>query len=262
MKKTQLIWSFVKPEPLKFLFWVEWVVFCFILFMQGKIQSWQQAGIAAALLVFFYLTACILFDIKEKKSKPISLKSLLGLATGFVILDQGIKLMVLRHLPVNASFPVIPGWFEITHRTNQHGAWILTHLSDQTISWTTPILLFMVFMLLFLTLPVFRYARKDRAESFWLEASFVLILASLVCWPAEMLFRGRIIDFIGLPGLVAADTKDLYLTIGTVCFVLETIENPNSDWHWRGWKNEWASMKRFFLGVWHTLLEDLKKIKK
>jgi hypothetical protein len=53
-----------------------------------------------------------------------------------------------------------------------------------------------------------------------------------------------VLDYIGLPGVVAADGKDLYLWLGVSGVLAEMLTSPDQPWRWRGWKDESASAAR------------------
>jgi hypothetical protein len=53
-----------------------------------------------------------------------------------------------------------------------------------------------------------------------------------------MHFRGYIVDFMVLPGVLAADLKDLFAAIGAAAFCAEALDNPNVSLRPRGWRQD------------------------
>ena len=73
-----------------------------------------------------------------------------------------------------------------------------------------------------------------------------------------MFMRGYIVDFIGLPGSVAADFKDIFAYIGTAAIIMETAEEPEKNMKWKGWNIEINEMKDFSSGVILFIIQDLR----
>jgi hypothetical protein len=59
-----------------------------------------------------------------------------------------------------------------------------------------------------------------------------------------MPLRGHIVDFLCLPGVVTADLKDIYLTIGIAATFVETLDNPDLSRPWQGWRAEKNNMQQ------------------
>ena len=53
-----------------------------------------------------------------------------------------------------------------------------------------------------------------------------------------MAFRGHIVDFIQLPGLMTADLKDIWVIIGVAALFAEVLDNPELSWRGGGWRKE------------------------
>lgn len=262
MKNAATYWVFLKPLPFKMLFLAEWLIFILILFAQGEILSLQQLAIATYPLLLFYLGACILFALRDRKQPHLSSWGPVGLAVCLAITDQGCKTSVLAFLSQGASIPIIPGWLEITHQTNEHGAWIFNDFADSSIPFITTLLKVSFFAILAIVIPLYRYFKEGRRNSVWLEASFILIFAGLISWVIDMFWRSFIVDFIGLPHLVAADLKDIYIYFGAATAVLEVIDYPGADTRWQGWPAEQQELGKVVKGVSNILLRDFQFLQK
>jgi lipoprotein signal peptidase len=262
MKNTATYLVFLKPLPFKMLFLAEWLIFILILFAQGEIRSLQQLAIATYPLLLFYLGACILFALRDRKQPHLSSWGPVGLAVCLAIIDQGCKTSVVAFLSQSASIPIIPEWLEITHQTNQHGAWIFNDFADSSIPFITTLLKVLFFAILATVIPLYRYFKAARRNSLWLEASFILIFAGLISWTIDMFGRGFIVDYIGLPHLIAADLKDIYIYFGAAALVLEILDYPGAVFRWSGWPAEQQELGKVARGVSNILLRDFQFLQK
>lgn len=76
----------------------------------------------------------------------------------------------------------------------------------------------------------------------------------------DMFLRGYIVDFIGLPGLVTADLKDIFAYIGAAAIVIEALERPQKNLMWKGWETEILEIRQLFSGATQFILQDLNLI--
>jgi len=83
-----------------------------------------------------------------------------------------------------------------------------------------------------------RYYTTTNRKSLWADVAFIGLFAGVASWVCDMAFRGYIIDFINLPGLVTADFKDILVTISAAAIFAETLDNPKISWRWDGWRQE------------------------
>ena len=171
-------------------------------------------------------------------------------------MDQIFKWIVSITLPVNDSFPIIAGWLEITYRRNFHGAWIFTHLSVDSIPMITPLLKIFCIALVLMIIPIYRYFKTIRGNKFWMSVSFIFILSGVLSWMVDLFIRGFILDYIGLPGIVACDLKDIYVYFGAVALILEVLDNQTKFKLWYGWNYEREATIKFLSGVWQIITHD------
>lgn len=249
--------KYMKPALLKLLFLIEWFTFVLILVFQGKIQTFPRLWVALYPLLFFYFMGSLFFAMKDKPWIPKKTFQLIGLALGLVVMDQIFKWIVSVTLPVNDSFPIISGWLEITYRRNFHGAWIFTQLLADSIPLITPLLKFFCIALVLMIIPTYRYFKTIRGNKFWMNLSYVLLFAGILSWMTDMFMRGFILDYIGLPGIVAFDLKDIYVYLGAVALILEIVDGQSKFILWNGWNSEKEDIKKFTIGVWQIITQDL-----
>jgi lipoprotein signal peptidase len=259
LEKINGMMKILKPSIRKIIFLAEWLVFIFILIFQGKIQNFHQLGVALYPLLFFYLIASFLFNLRDKKRQPLTTKNLLLIVVGLFLFDQLIKIIVVGLIPTNNSISVISGWFEFAHRQNPHGAWIFTNLSDNTIPGIVPVLKVFFIVLTILIIPIYQYLESSLGPKYWIQIGFVCIFSAFLSWMVDMFLRGYIVDFIGLPGLVTADLKDIYAYIGAAAIIIEAVEEPR-NLQWTGLKTEILEIRQLYSGVTHFILQDLNLI--
>lgn len=258
-EKVKGMMKILKPSSGKMIFLAEWSIFIFILIFQGKIQTFQKLGVALYPLLYFYLVASLLFYLRDKIKQPLSTKNLLLIVVGLFLFDQLIKLVMVSLIPTNSSIPVISGWFEFAHRQNPHGAWIFTNFSDNSISWIVPILKIFFIFLTILVVPIYRYSVSRLGSKYWIQIGFVCIFSAFLSWMVDMFLRGYIVDFIGLPGLVTADLKDIYAYIGAASIIVEAVEEPQ-NLKWKGLKTEIQEIRQLFSAATQFILQDLNLI--
>lgn len=240
--------QFLRPTGIKLIFVVEWLLFLLITGWQGGLQTWQQVGVAAYPLLFFYLIGATLNALSGKIKQVAHGWWLLALALGLMLLDQIIKLLVATFIPFRTAVPLINGWLNLAHNCNFQGSWLLSQF-DSPVENLIPLGL-MAFLLLLLSWFGYRYYVTHHRASLWADVSFLGLFTGLASWLVEMPLRGHIVDFICLPNVVTADLKDIYLTIGIAAIFVETLDNPGLSRIWQGWTQE----KENFRQLWRSFI--------
>jgi lipoprotein signal peptidase len=260
--------SFLRPTRNKLIFLIEWLLFLVITGLQSGFSSRQQVWVAAYPLLFFYLVAALLESFSRQIKQIVRGWWMLALALGLVLLDQIIKWLVTIFIPFRTAVPLISGWLNLSHDCNFQGSWLISQF-NRPVSSLIPVGI----MALFLSVGSwfgYRYYVTHQRASLWADAAFLGLFAGLASWLVEMPLRGHIVDFICLPGLVSADLKDIYLTIGIAAIFVETLDNPGLSRRWQGWPQEKANFRqslRQFLAFsrqevqanWQTLRHKFRK---
>lgn len=234
--------SFLRPTRNKLIFLVEWLLFLAITGLQGGLSSRQQVLIAAYPLLFFYLVAALLESFSPKIKQIARGWWMLALAVGLVLLDQAIKLWVTATIPFRTAVPLLTGWLNLSHDCNFQGSWVLSQFNRPASSLIP--LGVMAFSLLIISWFGYRFYIVHQRASLWADAAFLGLFAGLGSWLIEMPLRGHIVDFLCLPGVVSADLKDIYLTIGIAAIFVETLDNPGLSRTWQGWSQEKANFRQ------------------
>ncbi|MBN2391372.1 MAG: signal peptidase II [Anaerolineae bacterium] len=216
--------AWLKPSKIKLAFLVEWGLFIVIEVTRGKVHSGHALLVAAYPLLFFYLVACILVALSQRAWKIAHGWRLPALAIGLAMLDQALKTVIATVMPENASIPIVEGWLHIAHARNYNGTWIAATFTlssgpfIQSIQWA------MTIAVLALSVVYHHYYSTHQHQSFWADVAFLGVFAAYTSWMWDMAFRGYIIDFIQLPGLVTADLKDILASLCTAAIIAELLD--------------------------------------
>lgn len=144
--------------------------------------------------------------------------ALIGLVAGAVlVLDQATKALVLKHLPLGESIPVIPGFFDLTHVHNPGGAF--GFLSGMSAEFRG--LLFVAVSLLAVGLILYFYWQTPVRQRL-LAVGLSLIFGGAVGNLVDRIRFGIVVDFLDLyagelhwPAFNIADSA---ITVGVLIF--------------------------------------------
>jgi lipoprotein signal peptidase len=230
--------AFLRPTRLKLAFLAEWVLFILISAGQGKLEPNHQILIAVYPLIFLYLAACALTAWSRHTQQLAQGWRLLGWPLGLALLDQVSKLIVIAFVPYQTSIPIIDGWINLAHERNTQGSWLASVLNVQAVGIFNTVQWMLAVIVLFCSMLCHRYYTVTNRQSLWADVAFLGIFAGLASWICDMAFRGYIIDFIRLPGLVTFDLKDVLVTLAVGAILAEALDNPRVSWRWQGWRKE------------------------
>jgi lipoprotein signal peptidase len=233
---------FLRPTRNKLIFLIEWLLFLIISVVQGGLRTGQQLMVAAYPFLFFYLAAAAIESLNRKFKQITRGWRMLALALGVVLLDHVIKLLVVTFIPFRTIVPIFRGWLNLAHNCNFQGSWVLSQM-DRPVGSLLPLGM-MAFLMMICTWFGYRYYLAYQRSSLWAEFAFLGLFAGLASWLVEMPLRGHIVDFLCLPGVVTADLKDIYLTIGIAATFVETLDNPDLSRPWQGWRAEKNNMQQ------------------
>jgi lipoprotein signal peptidase len=235
---VRVAFGWLRPTRLKLLFVIEWGLFVLIAWMRGSLGSVHQALVALYPLGFFYLIACGLAAWSRRVQRIAANWRLVTGALALTGLDQAAKTIIVARLPLGASVPLVSGWLHLAHRRNAYGSWVLGITQPQAARIFLLVLVMVAVLVLLGSLASYRYYVRTHRPSLWAGMAFVGLFAALASWLIDMALRGCVVDYIELPGLVVADLKDIWLTVGIASLFAEALENPQLSWHWQGWRRE------------------------
>ena len=146
--------------------------------------------------------------------------------------------------------------------------WLLSTLSARELG--TVLLMIVVPLTLLFSVLCHRYYTCTQGRSVWADVAFVGLFGGGMSWVCDMHFRGYVVDFIVLPGVLAADLKDIFVTIGAAAFCAEALDNPNVSLRPRGWRQDGKDLLRLVArvtdfsvqelhGLWRTVVDRLVK---
>jgi len=251
--------AFFKPTKNKLVFLIEWSLFILIELVRGKLATWHQLLLAAYPLIFFYLVACVLVALSQHIQQIAQGWRLLVLALGLIVFDQVLKTIVSALVPYRASYPIIKQWLHIAHARNYEGSWITNSFGIARKSIVDFIQWAGVIFILFFTILSHRYYIATHRQSLWADVAFLGTFAAWASWRWDMAFRGYVVDFINLPGLVTADFKDILATLGAAAFFVESLDNPEISWRWHGWRKESGALIQLLKNLYRFLINQEHK---
>ena len=145
--------------------------------------------------------------------------SIVGL---IVIVDQITKALILHHVELYRSIPVIPGFFSITHIHNPGGAFGFLAQGDSGLRQG----LFLLASAAAVVLVIYYYV-KTPANLPWLSAGFAMILGGAIGNLIDRLRMGEVVDFldvyIGDAHWPAFNVADSAITVGVVIILFHLL---------------------------------------
>ena len=147
----------------------------------------------------------------------------LGVVAGSIlILDQVTKALILAHLPLGGSIPVIRGFFDLTHVHNPGGAFgFLAGMSAEVRS-----LLFVAVSLVAAGLILYFYWQTPHGQRF-LSVGLALIFGGAVGNLVDRMRFGIVVDFLdvyaGTLHWPAFNVADSAITVGVCIFAYHIL---------------------------------------
>jgi lipoprotein signal peptidase len=251
--------AFLKPTKIKLVFLVEWILFVLIIAAGGELES-NQVLVAGFPLIFFYFVACVMAALSKHRQRVAQSWGLFTCAVGLIVLDQAIKTGVTALVPHQTSIPIINNWLYLAHEYNFHGSWVAVTFNVQSVSVFNLIQWGLVIPVLLFSILCRRYYVAKYRQSLWVDVAFLGIFSGVASWACDMSLRGHIVDFIHLPGLVTADLKDVFMTIGVAALFAEALDNPQISWRWLGIRKESDALIQMLEDLWSFSFQELDKI--
>lgn len=214
----------LRPTKVKLVFLVEWTLFILFELVRGRLGDLHTLLVAVYPLGFFYVLACLMASWSRRSPGASHWLLPAGTALLLAFSEQAVKLVVTDRLPQGAAVPVVPGWLSLAHAVNYQGSWLLSVVD---IGAGMLVVLWLISLAVLLgSLLGYRRYMLDYRRSPWADLAFIGLFAGCTGWVLDMVVRGHIVDFISLPGVVAADLKDIYLALGVAAFFAEALDNP------------------------------------
>lgn len=216
--------------------------------------------IAANLLwpfLFFYSLAWLL-ERASRSSRQLTRDRDIWLVVGFLVaVDHSCKLACSQLIPSGESVPVVANRLHLANLHNVHGNWL------SSVSGTAPVVVqTLVISILFVTLaPLFyRFYSARHRKSFWSALAYGCLVAGTASAAVDLGVRGYIVDYLYLPGLFAADLKDVYLTVFASALIVEALSNPRISVRWLGWREEARELPRLVIEFTRFAVGEIRRI--
>ena len=144
----------------------------------------------------------------KKKAVIIFLLPLL-----IILLDQLIKVIVIKNIPLISSIEIIPGFFSLTHIHNYGAAFGLFQNSTQLLTW---------FSIIIIGAVLYLYDEIPKEKTVQIFVALVLggTLGNLI----DRIRFGYVVDFINFKIWPAFNLADSAITIGIIGLIIYSIK--------------------------------------
>lgn len=228
--------------------------------MRGQLDTPLELFLAGCPVVVLYLTACTLTALSRRAQPTAPVWRLLVLAMVLAAFDQVAKIGVEALIGHQVSIPVIHGLLHLTNEHNVQGSWMVALFAAKPLSILLLASKLLVAVLLLWSIPAYHYYVATQRKSLWAKVAFVGLLSGLASWLCDMSFRGYVVDYIELPGLVSTDVKDILVLVGGAALIVEALDSPNISLRWRGWRQERDDLLRLARGLSSYAVRDLERV--
>ena len=152
-----------------------------------------------------------------------------------VAADHLLKYSFSHLIPLGESVPIVAGRLHFANIHNLHGNWVASvrNAPHEVVQTFVRSILFVALAPL-----LYRFYSERHRKSFWSVLAYVCGMAGCISAAIDLGVRGLVVDYLYLPGLFAADLKDVYLTIFSSAFLVEALLNPRITVRWLGWREE------------------------
>ena len=232
-----------------------WTLYISFELISGRITDFQTIFFNILLILLFGLVGLFTYTFGIKHENGFKSNILLFLFLFFLLLDQGIKILI-KLLWFNNDIPVIDGMLYFRPIINTDGSWLNARFGT---SVSFPILITLNILAIFIFVEVYRYYLHKGNKDFWSDMCFIFVSCGAICSLIDKVFYGGSLDFIGISNLFIADIKDLYINLGILFFALTMLNNgylsSNED---TTFKEDLQMLKRFMLFIKDDLYNKFK----
>jgi len=206
------------------IFGAEWLIFAAFV----AVDSWPPSRAQVYNLVwpgFALLLAgamCVAGSTLGMR-KPLTARVVLTASVAIAGVDHLLKLLSARMLAIGSELQVVQGHLHFRNAENAGGSWFLERLGIG--AWGKYIAIAMAIAILVATWVVYRRYSKRHARGYWPNLAVVLLIGGALSCVVDLAVRGAAVDFIGIPGVVTVDLKDVALTLGAACVLVEAWDN-------------------------------------
>jgi signal peptidase II len=224
-----------------------WTLYVLFEFVAGRITDFQTIFFNIILILLFALVGLFTYYFGINHENGFKSNILLFLFSLFLLLDQGIKILI-KSLWFNNDFPIINGMLYFRPIINTDGSWLNARFGT---SVSFPILIILNIFAIFIFIEVYRYYLHKGNKDFWSDMCFIFVTCGAICSLIDKVFYGGSLDFIGVSNLFIADIKDLYINLGILFFALTMFNNGylSSNNEDTSFKEDLEILKKFLLFI-------------
>ncbi len=139
-----------------------------------------------------------------------------------VVADQVTKALVLRHIPLHDTVPIVPGLLNLTYVRNTGAAFGMLNASEFAYK---PLVV--AGLALVALVGILWYARRFAGDAWPARYGFALIVAGAVGNLIDRVTLGYVVDFVdfylGAWHFWAFNVADAAITIGAILFAADTL---------------------------------------
>ena len=250
---------FLSPSRYKIIFILCWLLYSIVAVLQNRFDVMAIGINLLWPMVLFYLLGCS-FVSASRTSRPLFREwQLIAAGVSLAALDHASKIAVIILLPVGESLPVVLNRLHLVQVHNVTGSWIFATLGS------APVVLpaFVLSVILLLCAPLFfRFYSVNHRQSFWSSLAFVCLVACSLSNATDLGFRGYVVDYLYIPGLFAADFKDLLSEIVVASALIEALDNPRVSFRWNGWRDEFGDLLDFARRIFRFAASELLRFRR
>lgn len=224
-----------------------WFLYVLFELFTGRINDFKTIFFNFILILLFALVGLLTYSLGIKYENGFNSKTLLLLFTFFLLIDQGIKILI-KLLWFNNDIPIIQGMLYFRPIINTDGSWLNARFGT---SVSFPILITLNILAIFIFVEVYRYYLHNGNKDFWSDLCFIFVSCGALCSLIDKVFYGGSLDFIGISNLFIADIKDLYINLGILFFALTMFNNGylSSNEEDTSVKDDILALKKFLLFI-------------
>lgn len=199
-----------------------WLGYVAVLLIGGQLAPGRGALMASWPALLLYGGSCLLAAWQRRGARA-RLWPLAGLAVLLALGDLAVKAWIQAN-PRLYSRPLtlLPGLLAIVPVHNEYGTML-------AIPGAKPYVTLVAILLVPLSVLGYRYYLQEEEPLAWTHAAFVGFLGGAVGKAGDLLLRGLIVDYLGIPGLPIADLADVYLLwVGGGCLLATYLHYPEA----------------------------------
>lgn len=200
---------------------IMWTVYVLFELITGRITTFQSLAFNVFLILLFAIVGFIIFKLSDKYSSGFSPKGLTMLFIIFMLLDQGIKI-IIKLFFFKEYIAILPDMLYFSPIINTDGSWLNARFGTAV---SFPFLISINTIALFLFFEIYRYYLNHNKHDFNVDLCFIFVFSGALCSLIDKIFYGGSLDFIGISDLFIADIKDLYINLGILFFIITLFNN-------------------------------------